>query len=101
MFNAKTSEQLNTIGKNTYNFAISTATFWQVVCLIFIVSKIAGYISWSWWWVFIPLWGPFALILGIAIIILIGLGLFLGVCYTLDKIIQWYKKRKKDKINER
>ncbi len=29
--------------------------------LIFLVLKLMGYISWSWWWVTAPLWGVFVL----------------------------------------
>jgi hypothetical protein len=36
-----------------------------VLTIIFVVAKIAGYLSWSWWWVFSPLWIgiPIALLL--------------------------------------
>lgn len=27
-----------------------------VLTIIFIVLKVVGVISWSWWWVFSPLW---------------------------------------------
>jgi membrane protein implicated in regulation of membrane protease activity len=28
------------------------------VFLLFLGFKLAGLISWSWWWVTVPLWGP-------------------------------------------
>lgn len=28
--------------------------------LVFLVLKLLGYISWSWWWVTAPLWAPVA-----------------------------------------
>lgn len=34
--------------------------------LVFVVLKLTGFISWSWWWVTLPFWGVLALILGIA-----------------------------------
>jgi len=24
--------------------------------IIFVIAKLAGFIGWSWWWVFSPLW---------------------------------------------
>jgi len=36
--------------------------------LIFIVLKLTGTISWSWWWVTAPFWGGFAILLAILII---------------------------------
>jgi hypothetical protein len=55
----------------TINLAPSTTT----IFLIFLVLKLTGYISWSWWWVTAPLWIPFLLILGILILVgLVGLG---------------------------
>lgn len=30
---------------------------WMLV--LFVGLKLAGIISWSWWWVLTPLWGPF------------------------------------------
>jgi hypothetical protein len=41
---------------------------------IFIVLKLVGAISWSWWWVLSPLWIP-----------LVVLAIFLFVIYLLDK----------------
>jgi membrane protein YdbS with pleckstrin-like domain len=31
-----------------------------LLTIIFILLKVFGYISWSWWWVFSPLWIGFA-----------------------------------------
>jgi hypothetical protein len=41
---------------------------------IFIVLKLVGAISWSWWWVLSPLWIP-----------LVALAIFLFVIYVIDK----------------
>lgn len=40
-----------------------------VLTIIFIVLKFAGVISWSWWWVFSPLWISF--LVGAAILLII------------------------------
>ncbi len=37
--------------------------------LVFLTLKLCGVINWSWWWVTAPLWGSFALVLVIAIIV--------------------------------
>jgi len=34
-----------------------------VLFLIFLVLKLAGVITWSWWWVFSPIWSVFLLLL--------------------------------------
>lgn len=37
--------------------------------LVFLVLKLTGVVSWSWWWVTAPLWGAvlFAVVLGIIV----------------------------------
>lgn len=35
---------------------------------IFICLKLTNVITWSWWWVFSPLWLPFAIIFGVIVI---------------------------------
>ena len=35
------------------NFDLSVGT---ILTIIFVVLKLIGIISWSWWWVFSPLW---------------------------------------------
>ena len=52
---------------------------WLTVTLV--ILKALGYLHWSWWIVFLPLWGPFALFLGIGLVVLlfIAIGAFLGV----------------------
>jgi len=36
-------------------------SFLGLMFLIFLTLKLCGVITWSWVWVFAPLWGPFAL----------------------------------------
>ncbi len=31
--------------------------------VLFVGLKLADYIDWSWWWVTVPFWGPFAVLL--------------------------------------
>lgn len=42
--------------------------FGGVLTIVFIVLKILGYITWSWWWVLSPIWIPFALVIVVVII---------------------------------
>ena len=35
--------------------------FAGVLTIVFIVLKLTGYISWSWWWVLAPVWIPAAI----------------------------------------
>ena len=45
--------------------------FLGILTLIFITLKLTGHIAWSWLWVLSPLWIPFAVVIGIALIVLI------------------------------
>lgn len=36
--------------------------------VVFVTLKLIGVIDWSWWWVTLPFWGVFALVLIIAVI---------------------------------
>jgi uncharacterized membrane protein YtjA (UPF0391 family) len=46
----------------------------SVLFVVFLILKLTGNIDWSWWWVTAPLWGGFALvILVILVIFLISL----------------------------
>lgn len=46
--------------------------FFGILALIFITLKLTGYIAWSWWWVLAPLWMPLTVVLGIALIVVLG-----------------------------
>jgi hypothetical protein len=43
--------------------------FFGLLTIVFIVLKLCGIITWSWWWVFSPLWISF--MAGIILIIII------------------------------
>ena len=46
----------------------SSGGLFGLLGIIFIVLKLTGTISWSWWWVTAPFWGGFAILLAILII---------------------------------
>lgn len=54
-------------GKSSSGAGIGTVLF-----LIFMVLKLCGVISWSWWWVSAPIWIPLLL----AVVLLGGAALF-------------------------
>lgn len=37
--------------------------------VLFVGLKLTGYITWSWWWVTFPFWGPLAIALVVLLII--------------------------------
>ena len=43
-----------------------------LLAIVFIILKLTGHITWSWWWVLSPLWISFGL--GMSILLIIGLG---------------------------
>lgn len=42
--------------------------FMGMLFIAFLVLKLTGFITWSWWYVTMPLWGGIALILGMVAI---------------------------------
>jgi len=49
--------------------------FLCLLFIVFLVLKLCGVISWSWWWIFAPLWIPF--VIGILIVLFLLLVYFL------------------------
>jgi hypothetical protein len=41
-------------------FQINLSSFITLLTVLFIGLKLGNVISWSWWWVFAPVWAPFA-----------------------------------------
>lgn len=44
-------------------------SFFSLLALVFIVLKLTGFIDWSWAWVLSPIWIPFVIILGGALLL--------------------------------
>ena len=55
--------------------------FLGLLALVFIACKLTGFITWSWWWVLSPFWGPFALVLAFMAIVLTISGLIFGCAF--------------------
>lgn len=45
--------------------------FLGLLAIVFITLKLTNYITWSWWWVLVPLWGGFALVLVFLLVVFI------------------------------
>lgn len=52
--------------------------FAGLLTIVFIVLKILGKITWSWWWVISPLWISFFIFIAIVVVIL-GFGLLVAL----------------------
>lgn len=48
--------------------------FMAILGLIFITLKLCSVITWSWWWVLAPIWGPIAVGLTAFVIIQLIIG---------------------------
>jgi len=44
----------------------------------FVVLKVTGYVTWSWWWVLLPFYGGFVLVLAIFLVMLAVVAAFGG-----------------------
>jgi hypothetical protein len=58
---------------NTYTVNVGPTT---VLFIIFLVLKLTHVISWSWWWVFSPIWIPAALA-----VLFLAFGVILGAFF--------------------
>ncbi len=73
------------------------ASFSGLLGIAFIVLKLTKHISWSWWWVTAPLWGPSALVLALAILFYVGVFLY----YVIKNLLEKYTIRKGRSKNEK
>ena len=54
------------------NSNASSGDVFGLLGVAFVVLKLTGVINWSWWYVTMPFWGPFALVLAVGIPLLLG-----------------------------
>lgn len=57
--------------KNSSSSSSSGIGFSGLLAVAFIVLKLTGYISWSWWWVLSPIWIPILIVLFILAIVFV------------------------------
>lgn len=58
-----------------------------VLFLIFLVLKLTGTITWSWWWVTAPLWAPFVAFLTLCVLVFV-VGLFIGLVKAIINYVR-------------
>ena len=66
--------------------------------IAFFAAKVLGYVSWSWWLVFAPLWVPIALfIAGLLIMAVAALAVMVGVLGTVMVVegIAWLRRKRR------
>lgn len=54
--------------KNGRKAKLVSLGFMEVITIILIILKLTNMISWSWLWVFLPLWLPFVTIISMMLI---------------------------------
>lgn len=64
-------------------FELSLTT---LLTIIFVILKLCGVIAWSWWLVFVPLWG--------GVVIFIVVAAFIFLCGCIAKIIEEKKNKR-------
>lgn len=50
---------------------VAGSSFLSLLTVAFIVLKLCGIITWSWWWVLSPIWIPIAIVILLFIILFI------------------------------
>lgn len=64
------------VASATATASVGGISFGSLLTIVFIVLKLTGYITWSWVWVFAPLWIPvvgFIVFAGIAAALVVSL----------------------------
>jgi len=80
--------------KTTISFFASGIGFIGILTIVFIVLKLIGVIGWSWLWVFVPLWGLIALVVG-------GIILFFVVVVVIAVVSVLFDRGKRRKGGRR
>ena len=68
------------MSNNTTQVIYKPVSFLTLLGVAFIVLKLCNVITWSWWWVTLPIWGGWALVAAILVIIAI-----IGISYAIIK----------------
>jgi hypothetical protein len=58
--------------------------FFSILALVFITLKLTGFITWSWWYVTMPLWGGIAFVFGLWGIAFVG-ALLVSILVVITK----------------
>lgn len=68
------------MSNNTTQVIYKPVGFLTLLGVAFIVLKLCNVITWSWWWVTLPIWGGWALVAAILVIVAI-----IGISYAIIK----------------
>ena len=68
-------------------------TIWSITQVTFIVLRLFNVIVWSWWWVWSPVWGLFALVIAALLIMVIIVG-----AYYMFGVMRIYWKHWRGKL---
>lgn len=68
------------MSNNTTQVIYKPVSFLTLLGVAFIVLKFCNVITWSWWWVTLPIWGGWALVAAILVIVAI-----IGISYAIIK----------------
>lgn len=72
------------MANNNNNKTYYGAPLTWVIFIVFLILKLVGVISWSWWWVAAPLWIPAVL----AILFFLGYLAYYGIKWIICKILK-------------
>ena len=61
---------------NSSSSSSSGLGFAGLLTVLFIGLKLTNYITWSWWWVFSPIWGSILLFFAFLILAVLGVAIF-------------------------
>jgi len=71
------------MAQETQQSAASGIGVWGLLGVLFVGLKLTGFITWPWWQVTLPFWGPLALALGVSALVFIGFVLVAGVSIAI------------------
>lgn len=74
------------------DITITAITLPEVVTVVFVIIKLCGLITWSWWWVLSPIWICWGAVLAVVFVI----GILNGGIYLVRKIIRKRKNARKN-----
>jgi hypothetical protein len=78
------------MSKEIVNNATASATasfpFWSILTLILVIAKITGYVQFSWWLVFAPLFVPLAVVITVILAVIVGFVILAGIAAVAKRL---------------
>ena len=63
------------MSNNNTKAAQNTFPLVSILTIIFVIAKLTGYITWTWWWVFSPIWISLATTISLLLIFALVIGI--------------------------